>query len=109
MGAVDKAKLLAQRTGDRRTVTVPGVGDVVVRGLTRAEVLSIQKKGEVDVAEMEALLVSFAMVEPEMTLDEVKQWQTVAPAGELEPISRAIQELSGLEAVAVKEQMKRFR
>lgn len=109
MGAVDKATLLAKRTGDRRTVTVPGLGDVVVRGLTRAEVLSIQSCGPTEAAEIEALLVSMAMVEPALSLDEVKQWQAVAPAGELEPISQAVQELSGLHTVAVKEQMQRFR
>lgn len=109
MSAVDKAKLLAARSGNTRPVEVPGVGEVVVRGLTRAEVLTIQQKGDLDAADMEALLVSLAMVEPALTLDEVKQWQTVAPAGELEPISAAVQELSGLQVAAVKAEMQRFR
>lgn len=109
MAAVTKADLLAKRSGGTRKVDVPGVGQVEVRGLTRGEALSIQKSGALEAADMEALLISLAMVDPALTPDEVRQWQDVAPAGELEPISEAIQEMSGLKASVVKEQMQSFR
>ena len=104
-----KAKLLAKRGVNTRMVDVENVGKVEVRGLTRAEVLSIQGHGELDAAAMERTLLAAAMVDPALTEDEVGEWQTVAPAGELEPISTAIQELSGLKVRAVGEQMARFQ
>lgn len=104
-----KAKLLASRGINTRDVDIDGVGTVKVRGLTRAEVLSLQSAGEIDAADMERKLVSLAMVSPVMAEVEVGEWQAVAPAGELEPISTAIQELSGLAVKAVGTQMQRFQ
>lgn len=109
MSPVDKAALLAKRGLGTETVQIEGVGEVVVRGMSRAEALSLQKLGDLDAAEMERHLVSMAMVEPALTEDEVRQWQEAAPAGELEPVSEAIQRLSGLAVKQVKEEMKRFR
>lgn len=109
MAVVDKAALLAKRGLGTQTVTVGDVGEVVVRGLSRAEVLSLQSVGEIDAAEMERRLVSLAMVDPKLTEEEVGEWQQVAAAGDLEPISDAIQQLSGLAVKAVKAEMQRFR
>ena len=106
--SIDKAALLASRGIGGETVEIPGVGEVKVRGLTRAEVLSIQND-DLDAAGMERKLLAFAMVEPQLTEDEVAEWQKVAPAGELEPISDAIQKLSGLAVKQVKAEMRRFR
>lgn len=109
MAAVDKAALLASRGFGTESVPVGEVGEVVVRGLSRAEVLGLQSAGDLDATEMERKLVSLAMVDPALTEDEVGEWQKVAPAGELEPISEAIQRLSGLAVKAVKAEMQRFR
>lgn len=109
MPAVDKAALLASRGIGTRMVDVPGVGEVEVRGLTRAEALYFQQAGAADQVEMECRLLSVAMVNPALTKDEVAEWQKVASAGELEPISQAIQELSGLKVTALKEEMQQFR
>jgi hypothetical protein len=110
--SLDKAALLAKRGVGGETVEIPGVGEVKVRGLTRAEVLSIQKlqgKSGVDEAEMERKLVALAMVEPELTEEEVGQWQANSPAGELVPIADAIATLSGLQVKQVKEEMRSFQ
>lgn len=104
-----KAKLLASRGLGTRFVEVDGVGKVEVRGLTRAEALTVQSAGELDAAEMECRLIALAMVDPSLSEDEVRQWQSVAPAGELEPVSAAIQELSGMKARAVGTEMARFQ
>jgi hypothetical protein len=111
MAAIDKAALLAGRGIGTRMVEVPGVGKVEVRGLSRAEALDIQSQSAqgLDAAAMEQRLLALAMVSPSLTEDEVAQWQAVAPAGELEPISNAIQELSGLRVTALKEEMTSFR
>jgi hypothetical protein len=103
-----KAKLLAARGLGTRLVEVEGVGKVEVRGLTRAEALEIQGR-EMDAAEMECRLLSMAMVDPALTAEEVAEWQKVAPVGELEPISAAIQELSGMRVKAVGAEMRHFR
>lgn len=107
--ALDKSKLLAVRTAETRDVEVPGFGTVTVRGLTRAEALRVQTADGMAVGDMEAYLVATALVDPEMSLDEVKQWQAVSPVGELQPVSEAVQELSGLAVNAVKDQIKDFR
>lgn len=109
MAAVSKAALLAARGIGTETVTLEGVGDVVVRPLTRGEVLALQKQGEQDPDVMEQKLLAIALVEPKLTEADVKEWQAVAPAGELEPITEAVERLSGLRRTEVKDQMKRFR
>jgi hypothetical protein len=69
--AVDKAALLATRDIGVETVEVDGFGSVKVRGLTRAEVLGIQKAGALDAAAMEQKLLAIALVEPALSEDEV--------------------------------------
>jgi hypothetical protein len=106
-----KAKLLAKRTGAAatKTVVVNGV-DVTVRALTRAEVLEAQKHHDgSDVATIEAAMLSVALVDPVMTVDEVRQWQEVSPAGELEPVTDALSELSKINVGAAKETYKSTR
>ncbi|GAA2855383.1 hypothetical protein GCM10010472_10850 [Pseudonocardia halophobica] len=104
-----KAKLLASRGLGTRRVEVDGVGKVEVRGLTRAEALSIQSRSDLDAVGMERVLLATAMVDPALTEDEVAQWQQAAPAGELEPIQAVILELSGMKVRAVGTEMARFQ
>lgn len=71
-------------------------GVVVVRGLTRAEVLRMNAKFKPGSLEWEQLAVSKAMLTPVMTSAEVATWQEVDKAGGvLGPITDAISELSG--------------
>ncbi len=49
------------------------------------------------------------MVDPLMSEEEIRQWQNVAPAGELQPVQDAILRMSGMSADAVKEAVKSFR
>ena len=89
-----KARLLANRlpTDD---FEIPGIGTVRVRGLSRGEVYAIRKVSTGD-DDMERKTLARAMVDPEMTEDEIGQWQAASPAGELEPVTLKIHELSGL-------------
>lgn len=104
---IDKAQLFAARPGNTQTVTVGEFGDFTVRALTRSEALAVQGV-QLDAAEMERRLLALALVDPVLTEDEVRQWQDVAPAGELEPLTNRIAELSGMKVGAVKEAVKRF-
>jgi hypothetical protein len=84
-------------------VQIPGVGTVRVRALSRAEVLLVRKAtdlaGDVDgprALVLERKMVAAAMVHPPLTEAEVGRWQNASAAGELEPVTEAIQRLSGM-------------
>lgn len=104
---MDKAALFAPRLPEE-DFEVPGVGTVRVRALTRAEALKIANQN-MPVDQIERYLLACALVEPKLTENEVRQWQDVAPAGEIEPICKAIQRLSGLEEAADKAAYKSVR
>lgn len=100
-----KAKLLARRLG---TTTVPTeVGDLVVRGLNRDEGRRVAE--QTTLADRDRLMLSLGLVEPAMTPDEVDEWASAAPAGELEDVSRAIAGLSKMLDGDAKEQYKSLR
>lgn len=77
---------------------------VRVRGLSRQEVIHVQNtKG---VAAVEALTIHLGMLEPTMSIDQVKAWQKVSVGGEMEPVTKRIGELSGMLKGARKEALK---
>lgn len=87
-----KARLLKPRIPEG-TVELE-LGTVRVRGLSRGEVYMTQQcKG---VEAMERKILALGMVDPPMTEAEVRQWQENSPAGELEAVTKKIQQLSGL-------------
>lgn len=94
-----KARLLAKRDTTRE-VELPGLGTVTVRGLQRGEVREIRlkatKAGKVDEKLMEQLSMQAGLVEPRLTLAEVKRWDNDAPAGETVLVLEAIAEMSGM-------------
>lgn len=109
--AVDKSVLLKDRLPEA-DVEIPGVGVVHVRGLSRGEVLGLQKKvgdGADRAARMERETIALAMVDPVLTVMEVQRWQEASPAGELEPVTEKIQELSGMKETSEKEAVLDFR
>lgn len=105
--ALDKAALLGQTFGIE-DVEIEGIGTVRVRPLSRAEALEVRGK-ELPYDELERKLISAAMVEPALTADEVKEWQAVSPAGQLEVITDAIIRISGMEKAAQKAAYQQFR
>lgn len=105
--AVNKEALLKAKFGIEE-VEVPGVGTVEIRPLSRSEALALYGK-EMDVAEMERQLISKAMTNPSLTEDEVKEWQDVAPAGQIQPVIEAIVTASGMEQHAAKAAYADFR
>lgn len=93
MSAVDKAALLAPRLGEG-VHEISGVGAVKIRGLSRAEVLEVRTLP--DTAAADRLMVSRALLDPTLTEDEVGAWQKTSPPGEIEALTTAIVELSGM-------------
>lgn len=89
-----KARLLKSRLGEK-TVDIPGVGEVTVRGLSRGEVLLLQKSSG-NPTQLEQKIVAVGMVEPSLTEKEVTQWQKAATSGEIDRIVSEINKLSGL-------------
>lgn len=100
---VDKATLLARRLGEGEH-EIEGVGTVRLRGLSRAEVLEIRKLG--DTAKADRRMVSLALVEPALTEAEVRAWQENSTPGEIEALTVAIAELSGMGVGAAKDAYK---
>ncbi|MEH1013048.1 hypothetical protein V6U90_08045 [Micromonospora sp. CPCC 206060] len=92
MGKVSKEALFAPRLPED-DVEIPGVGTVRVRGLSRAEVLKVQRLGK---AERDAHMIALGMVDPPMPVTDVQRWAEASPAGEMEAVSRRIGELSGV-------------
>ena len=94
---VDKSALLKDRDAITAEVEIAGFGVIRVRALTRAEVLAAgditEKKG---LTMGEAHLIATATVEPTFTIEEVKRWQKISPAAEIEPLTEAINHLSGM-------------
>jgi hypothetical protein len=88
-------------------VSIPGVGSVTVRSLSRLEVLEQRKgmkgmKTEQDArdkalqGDFELWMIATAMVEPVLTVEEVREWQAASPANELEEVTSVIMRLSGI-------------
>jgi hypothetical protein len=99
---MDKNKLIKDRiSSNTAEVEIPGVGKVVVRGLSRYELLLSGKNTE-DVTVIERRTLATALVDPRMSEADVEQWQKNSPASEIGPVTKAIQALSGLGEGAAK-------
>jgi len=105
--AVDKRLLLKPRL-DEATITVPGVGEVRVRALSRADILNIQGAEARGTLEFERVFLSAAMVDPKLTPEEVGEWQKAAGPDEMEDVIVKVRELSGLDKGAAKRAYKEF-
>ncbi len=105
---IDKDTLLSKtRVVEHSTVTIPGVGDVKVRGLTRAEVIQVQ--GAEDMGDMERRTLVAGLVEPILTADEVAEWQDSAMSLAVDMVSGTILKLSRMLPGQDEETEARFR
>lgn len=111
----DKAILFKTALAEAE-VEIPGKGITVrVRGLTRAEALSMQQvkdgPGRIDAIERKMLALAIVAVDGEPTTfteAEIGQWQKASAAGEMEPLGVKVQELSGMTEGAAKEAYQGF-
>jgi hypothetical protein len=106
----DPAKLTDRPAGlPEADVDLPGgMGVVRVRGLSRAEALEVQKIADAGTLMLERRMLALAMVRPRMSEGKVREWQEVAPAGELEPVTDKVQELSGMAETSAKDIYRRL-
>lgn len=102
---MDKECLFAKRLPED-DVEVEGVGTVRVRGLSRAEANAV--KVHQGTEKLEQKILTFGMVNPALTEDEVARWLRAASYGELEPVLTRIGELSGLMDDSAKKAVKEF-
>lgn len=92
---MDKDALLKRKAdSDTRKVPIGDLGFVLVRGLSRGEVTAA--KDDFPEEQRENALIAMALVDPEMTVDEVGQWLDTAPAGDSVAVMTAVAELSGI-------------
>jgi hypothetical protein len=92
---MEKSKLFEDRI-PQETVELRGIGTITVRGLSRYELLLAGKLADDrGAAVMEQHMLAFAMVDPEMSTDDVKAWQKASQAGEIAPVIAAVNRLSG--------------
>ena len=66
-------------------------------------------KGSVqDIEALDRRMLFLGLVDPKLTEDEVKQWYAASPAGEIEPVTLKISELSGMTEGAANAAYKEF-
>lgn len=86
--------------GDETEEVKTHAGVVIIRPLSRAEVLGLQearRRAKLTLAQFEARMVAAGMVSPVMTPTDVEQWQSVEKAGgALKDVTEKIAEISGL-------------
>jgi hypothetical protein len=89
---VDKAALLKRRATDTTdTVPIGDIGNVTVRALSQGEVSEAKESDD-----YESVLISRALLDPVMTVDEVREWLNTAPAGDAVAVMDKIADLSDL-------------
>lgn len=94
---LSKEELIQRSTAsvdDTLEVEIPDVGSVIVKALTRSQALRVADGKNTEVRD--AMIVAYGMVEPSMTVREVKEWFKQVPAGMVQALSEQIAEFSGL-------------
>lgn len=104
--ALTREEILNRKVG-RRTVELPGGGEVVIRGLSHGEVVAGQKYDDNNMITVH--MIATALVDPAMSFDDVLAWSQEGSAGDLTVVSEAIQELSALKEGAGKSGVSRTR
>jgi hypothetical protein len=79
--------------------------DVMVRPLMRDEILVLRGMHG-NAAKFEQQMLAYAMVDPVMSKEDVRNWQKVSEALEIEDVSDKIMEISGLKDRAEKNAYK---
>jgi hypothetical protein len=94
MGNLTRDQILARKLGHDVFELPDGSGTVTLRGLNRREAMT--SAAIEDHYERDAFLISAGMVDPAMSIDDVKAWGDADGTDTLEAVSRRIGELSGM-------------
>jgi hypothetical protein len=90
-------------------VEIPGKGAVRVRGLSRAEYLQMGIIGQEDLERAEVYMIGHGLVDPALSVEEIRKWRDAVNAGEVDVVTEAINKLSGLNETALKDAVSTFR
>lgn len=104
---MDKGALFKARLPED-VVDVPGIGAVRVRGLSRIDLLTIHRADTSAPGAFERMLLARAMIDPELTEEEVGQWQEASSPHEIEAVASVVTRLSALHKDAAKDVYKEF-
>jgi hypothetical protein len=88
------------------TVDIPDVGTVRVRGLSRAEVLSL---AALDAEAREVKILACGVVEPVLTEEEIRGWREAVTSRTIRDVSDEIMVLSGLVEKAREDAKRQFQ
>lgn len=102
---MDKELLFKPRLPEDE-VSIEGVGAVRVRALNREEAKATQKIE--DAALRDLHIIAIGMVDPRLSVSEVRRWSEASPASEMEAVSRRIAELSGMLPDSAKQAVMEF-
>lgn len=106
---IDKELFLKARIPER-VVDIPDVGEVRLRGLTRAEAKRVQELLQPESKEdADAVMLSLCMVQPEISPSEAAAWLEEASLQEASLLLAACLDLSGLTEEAAKKTYEQFR
>jgi len=83
-------------TANEEDYLLSEVGWIRIRGLSRAEFLTSQKRYPDDAAAQERYILSRAVIIPTVTEAVAGQWQTASGINEINELAMRINELSGL-------------
>jgi hypothetical protein len=108
-----KAQMFALKL-KQEVLTLPDIGDVLVREVSRDEVMELQgsmqrEDGTVDAKALEIALLSAALIEPKLTPEDCTELYKIVGAGTIGLISDKIAQLSGLADNAAKVAVLAFR
>lgn len=100
MALLTREQILARKVaGKTEVVTLPDGDEVEVRGITRGEAAEIGKIDHETVEnpdkEAEMMALAFGLVNPALSLEDVREWYAGEQSGAIQMISDKIRELSG--------------
>lgn len=96
---MDKAALLKNRIVQSTVDLGEDVGSVTIRAMSKTEIHNINattKDGPRKAETIEFKMLQMAVVDPELTMDEVEEWCSNSPGGETQKVLTAIMALSGM-------------
>lgn len=94
MAVLTREQILARKVAGRtELVPLSGGDEVEVRGLSRGEASECGKIDDQD--DVECLALHYGLVNPALSVDEVRAWRKSDESGEVQKVVDAVQRLSG--------------
>jgi len=75
---------------------VPGVGWIRIKGITRADFLTAQRRFGEDLQAQERFILSRSVIQPRVTEAIAGQWQEASGVQEINKLAMRINEMSGI-------------